>query len=184
MLSITKIPLGLLCLSAGGVITVVGFAAYFLDYAALNMIGFFYGIPLMLGGIALKITELKPVPLMQTTPSDVLDLRSQQATDTQTQIFKDVTRFRYGQKAHLDTALKFLGLSPNDKERPELIGIQETQVNDQYALVLLFDSPYVPYENWQRKQDKMTSFFGPNVRVEVEQPEPEEVKVTIVATPA
>jgi hypothetical protein len=184
MLSITKIPLGLLCLSAGGVITVVGFAAYFLDYAALNMIGFFYGIPLILGGIALKITELKPVPFMQATSSDVLKLREQQATDTQTQIFKDVTRFRYGQKAHLDTALKFLGLSPTDEERPELIGIQETNVDGNYALSLLFDSPYVPYENWQRRQEKMNSFFGPGVRVELEQPESEEVKVTIVATPA
>jgi hypothetical protein len=183
MLSISKIPLGLLCLSAGGVITIVGFAAYFLNYAALNMIGFFYGIPLILGGIALKITELKPVPFMKPTAPDVLALR-QQATSTQTQILKDITRYRYGQKAHLDSSLSFLGLSPTDEQRPEVLGIQESAIDGNYALTLLFDSTYIPYEDWQKKQGKMTSFFGPGVRVELEQPEPDEVKLTIVATPA
>lgn len=183
MLSISKIPLGLLCLSAGGVITIVGFAAYFLNYAALNMIGFFYGIPLILGGIALKITELKPVPFMQPTSPEVLALR-QQATNTQAQILKDVTRYRYGQKAHLDSSLSFLGLSPTDEERPELLGIQEAAIDNHYALILLFDSTYIPYETWQKKQEKMTSFFGPGIRVELEQSEADEVRLTLIATPS
>jgi hypothetical protein len=179
-----KLPLGLLLLSAGGVVTVVGIAAYLLDYAALNMIGFFYGIPLFLGGIALKITELEPVPLMKPTTPEVLALREKQATSTQTQILNDVTRYRYGQKAHFDSALSYLGLSPIEKQRPELMAIREESVDGAYALVLLFDSSYVPFEAWKQKQEKMTGFFGPGVRVELEQPDEDEVEVFIISTPA
>lgn len=175
-----RIPLGALCLGAGGVITVVGFAAYVLNYAALNMIGFFYGIPLVLGGIALKITELKPIPFSKPTPPEVLALRAQQATSTQTQILNDVTRFRYGQEAHLDTSLKFLGLSPTDDDRPVLIGLREINADGAYGLVLEFDSPFISLEAWQKKLEKMTSFFGPGVRVEVAQPADEQIDVSII----
>lgn len=177
-----RIPLGALCLGAGSVITIVGFAAYVLNYAALNMIGFFYGIPLLLGGVALKITELRPVPFSEPTPPDVLALREKQATSTQTQILNDVTRFRYGQEAHLDSSLSFLGLSPTDDDRPTLIGLREKNIEGHYALILEFDSPFITLETWQKKQDKMTSFFGPGVRVEVAQPEEERIDVSIITT--
>ena len=181
---IRRIPLGALCLGAGGVLTVVGTAAYVLDYAALNIFGFFYGIPLVLGGIALKITELKPVPFSKPTSPEVLALREQQATATQTQIREDITRFRYGQEAHLDSALKFLGLSPTDEDRPTVVGLHEMNANGLYGLVLEFDSPFITLETWQKKVEKMTTFFGPNVRIEVSQPEPELVHLAIITTPA
>jgi hypothetical protein len=176
-----RIPLGALCLGAGSVLTVVGIGAYVLDYAALNIFGFFYGIPLVLGGIALKITELRPVPFSEPTPPDVLALREQQATATQTQILNDVTRFRYGQKAHLDSSLKFLGLSPTDEDRPTLIGLRESNADGRYELTLEFDSPFIPLDTWQKKLEKMTNFFGPGVRVELAQPEAERVDVSIIA---
>ncbi|MBW4537876.1 MAG: DUF2854 domain-containing protein [Myxacorys chilensis ATA2-1-KO14] len=178
-----KLPFGLLLLSAGGVVTVIGIAAYLLDYAALNMIGFFYGIPLFLGGIALKITELKPVPFMTQTPPEVVALREAQATKTQTQILNDVTRFRYGQKAHFDSALSYLGLSPIEKQRPELMAVREESTDGAYTLVLLFDSSYLPFEVWTQRQEKMTNFFGPGVKVKLAQPEEDEVEVSIIATP-
>ena len=179
-----RIPLGALCLYGGTVITIVGFAAYILNYAALNMIGFFYGIPLLLGGVALKITELRPVPLSVPTPPEVEALKETQATDTQKQVFDDLTRFRYGQEAHLDSALKFLGLSPTDDDRPTIVGIREENVDSAYSMVLEFDSPFITFETWQNKIEKMTTFFGPGVRVEVTQPEAERIDVAIVATPA
>lgn len=177
-----RIPLGILCLNAGAVITVVGFAAYIFNYAALNMIGFFYGIPLLLGGVALRITELRPVPFSKPTPPDVVALRETQATATQTQIFKDVTQYRYGQEAHLDSTLSALGLSPTDDDRPTLIGLHEANINGAYALILEFDSPFITLEVWQKKQEKMTTFFGPGVRVEVAQPEPERIDLSIITT--
>jgi hypothetical protein len=178
-----KIPFALLLLVAGGILTVVGTVAYIMNYAALNMAGFFYGVPMFLGGIAFKITELKPVPITQPATQAVDELRRRQATETQQQIFKDVTRYRYGERAHLAAALKFLGLSPTDEERPELIGIYETIVDDAYALVLGFESPMIDFSTWQSKQDKMNQFFGEGVRVTLEQPEADLVKLSIIAAP-
>jgi Protein of unknown function (DUF2854) len=179
-----KVPFALLCLIAGAILTVVGTIAFLMNYAALNMAGFFYGIPLFLGGIAFYITELKPVPLTQPTLPAVVALRARQATATQQQILNDLTRYRYGQKAHLDSALKFLGLSPTDEERPEIVGVYETIVDDAYTLVLGFESPMITFETWQKKQDKMTAFFGPGVKVLLENPEEDLIKVSIVATDA
>ncbi|UIE38532.1 DUF2854 domain-containing protein [Leptodesmis sichuanensis] len=176
-------PLGMLGLTIGGILTVVGFVAYFLDNATLNLVGFFYGIPLLLGGLALKAAELAPVPYMQPTSSSILTLREQQATATQNQIRKDVTRYRYGQRAHLDSSLQALGLSPTDEECPVLIGLQETETAGAYTLVLRFDSPLIPLEVWQQKQDKLTNFFGPGIRVALSQPEPEQIDLALIATP-
>jgi hypothetical protein len=172
--------LGSLGLVVGGILTVVGFAAYFLDYATLNLAGFFYGIPVLLGGLALKASELKPVPFSRSSSSEVLKLRDTQATATQTQIRKDVTRYRYGQAAHLDIALDRLGLRPTDEERPELKGIREENVAGAYGLILEFDSPYIPLEVWQQKQEKLTSFFGPGVRIEVKQPSENQIDLAII----
>ncbi|MEB3828043.1 DUF2854 domain-containing protein [Phormidium sp. CCY1219] len=173
--------LGTLGLAVGGIITVVGFYAYFNDYATLNLAGFFYGIPLLLGGLALKAAELKPLPFSQPTPPEILDLREQLATPIQNQIRKDVTRYRYGQEAHLDDTLARLGLSPSDEARPLLEGIREMKIDDAYALILEFDSPKIPLSTWQEKQEKMTKFFGPGIRVEVNQPAENRVEVALIS---
>ncbi|OUC15119.1 MAG: hypothetical protein B0A82_08610 [Alkalinema sp. CACIAM 70d] len=178
-----QVPLALLLLVVGGLLTVVGFYAYATDNATLNLAGFFYGIPGLLGGLALKAAELKPVPLTQPTSADVLRLRKQQATPTQSTILKDVTRYRYGQKAHLDSSLTYLGLSPTDEERPVLTGISETAVEGAYALGLEFDSPMIPFATWQEKQEKMTTYFGPGIRVQLDNPAENQVKVSLVAVP-
>ena len=178
-----QISLGTLGIRIGGVLFFTGFVAYFVHNATLNLVGFFYGFPLLLGGLALKIAELKPVPVTQSTTPQVLALRQQQATATQNQIRQDVTRYRYGQEAHLDTSLSHLGLSPTDEERPIIKGLRETEVEGAYALILEFDSPLVPLEVWQQKQQKMTSFFSPGVQVEVTQPAEDEIEVALIATP-
>ncbi|MFM6278907.1 MAG: DUF2854 domain-containing protein, partial [Dolichospermum sp.] len=117
-------------------LTITGFVAYFADNATLNLVGFFYGFPLLLGGLALKANELKPIPFSQTTTPSILALRKQQATVTQTKIRKDITRYCYGQKAHLDEALAYLGLSPTDDSRPIVTGLRETEINGAYTLIL------------------------------------------------
>lgn len=176
-----RFSLGTLGLVVGGFLTVTGFVAYFSDNPTVNLVGFFYGIPLLLGGFALKAAELKPVPFSQVTSPEVLELRNQQATDTQNQVRKDVTRFRYGQEAHLDTALERLGLSPTDDERPLLEGIREESRNGAYALVLEFSSPQIKFETWQQKCEKFERFFGPGVRAEVSQPDTDEVDLALIA---
>lgn len=175
--------LGTLGLVVGGLLTLTGFVAYATENATLNLVGFFYGIPVLLGGLALKASELKPVPLSQPTDASVLNLRELQATSTQNQIRKDVTRYRYGQTAHLDSSLESLGLSPTDEERPILTGLRETEVAGAYALVLEFESPLIPFETWQQKREKLEKFFGPGIRVDITQREEQGVDVALIATP-
>jgi hypothetical protein len=162
-----QLSLGTLGLSLGSILIVVGFIAYAADNATLNLVGFFYGFPLFLGGLALKANELKPIPFSEPTTPSVLLLRQQQATVTQNKIRKDVTRYCYGQDAHLDGALSYLGLSPSDDERPILTGLRETEINGAYALILEFDSPSIPISEWEQKQEKMTKYFGPGVEVKI-----------------
>ncbi|MBD1920438.1 DUF2854 domain-containing protein [Microcoleus sp. FACHB-831] len=180
-----KTSLGTLGLVIGSILTFVGFVAYAQGNATLNLAGFFYGIPLLLGGLALKASELKPVPFSQPTPPAILTLREQQATTTQNQIRKDITRYRYGQDAHLDSSLSHLGMSPTDEERPVIKGLRETSVDGAYTLILEFDSPLIPFEVWQQKRQKMETFFGPGLRVEVNQPALDKgVEVSLIATPS
>ena len=176
-----QIPLGAVGLVVGGILSIMGFIAYATDNATLNLVGFFYGIPVLLGGLALTASELKPVPFTQVTTPEVLALREQQATETQSQIRKDVTRYRYGQEAHLDSALEYLGLRPTDEERPVLRGIHEESRQGTYTLALEFESPLIPFETWQQKREKIERFFGPGLRVELTQLEEDQVEVALVS---
>lgn len=170
----------------GLALTAVGFWAYAQGNSTLNLAGFFYGLPLLLGGLALKSSELEPVPLNPPTPPAIMSLREQQATTTQTKLRKDVTRYRYGQDAHLDEALKYLGLIPQDEDDiPMLRAIREEArklLSDDdceaiapedpaaaYTLVLEFDSPYVAFSTWQDRLEKMNRYFGPDIVVQLTQ---------------
>jgi hypothetical protein len=176
-----QISLAFLGLLVGGILTVVGIIAYAQGNATLNLAGFFYGIPLFLGGLALKAAELKPIPFSQPTSPEILQLRQEKATATQKQIIGDVTRYRYGQKAHLDESLQRLGLSPTDEERPILIGLMEMVIEDSYALVMEFESPLIALKIWQEKQEKLAKFFGPDIRVNVTQSDEVKVAVALIS---
>lgn len=175
-----RTSLGTLGLVIGGLLTLMGFIAYATDRATLNLVGFFYGIPVLLGGLALRVSELKPINFSQPTTPAVEQLRQSQATPTQNQIREDVMRYRYGQEAHLDESLERLGLSPTDEERPLLTGLRETEVDGAYTLVLEFASPLIDLETWQQKREKIEKFFGPGIRVNLTQPEEEEIEVAMI----
>lgn len=178
-----RLNLSLVLLTVGGILTIIGFIAYFQDYATLNLAGFFYGIPILLGGLALKAAELEPVPYTRPTSPEVLQLREEQATPTQNQVRQDVSRYRYGQEAHLDVPLQKLGLSPSGNECPELEGIQEAEVEGSYALILEFGSPCVPLTTWLEKKDKIERFFGPSIRAELSEPATGKISLALIATP-
>ncbi len=177
---IPQISLASLGIALGAGLTTIGGVAYGTGNATLNLIGFFYGVPLLLGGLAFKAAELKPVPARLASP-EVQALRQSQATPTQNQIRRDVTRYRYGEAAHLDAALTHLGLKPTDQERPVIIGLQEQDFQGAYGLVLQFESPHIPFSTWQDKQARMEKFFGPGVKVILEQPKPDRVDLALVA---
>ena len=175
-----KIPLAAVGLTVGGILTLVGFYAYAVGLNTLNLAGFFYGIPLLLGGLALKAAELKPVPFRVETTSEIKALREQQATPTQNQLIKDVTRYRYGQEAHLDESLAKIGLSPTDEDRPDLMAIEETSTDGSYTLIMEFYSPFFSLEQWQEKQEKIEKFFGPDIKVNITQPEESQIDLALI----
>ncbi|NEP57611.1 MAG: DUF2854 domain-containing protein [Symploca sp. SIO2G7] len=178
-----RTSLGTLGLVIGGLLTFMGVIAYATDQATLNLVGFFYGIPLFLGSLALKVSELKPVNFSQPTTPAIEQLRKSQATPTQNQIREDVMRYRYGQQAHLDESLERLGLSPTKEERPVLKSLRETEVDGAYTLVLEFASPLIDLEIWQQRRERIERFFGPGIRVDLTQPEEDQVDVAMtVAT--
>lgn len=178
-----KISLASVGLVVGSILTVIGFIAYGTGNATLNLAGFFYGIPVLLGGLALKAAELKPVPFTEPTPANILTLREKQATPTQNQLRKDVTRYRYGQEAHLDDSLARFGLSPTDEERPFLNGIKEVETNGFYTLILEFYSPLISFDIWQEKREKIEKFFGPGIKVELSQKSDSQIEVAFIASP-
>ena len=174
-----QISLALLGLTVGGILTLVGFTAYATGNASLSLT-IFYGIPILLGGLALKASELKPVPYVEPTTPEVTALREQQATATQNQLLQDVTRYRYGQEAHLDETLERIGLSPSDADRPELIGIQEIETEGAYTLIMQFDSPFISLEKWQEKQEKIEKFFGPNIKADITNPAENYINLALI----
>lgn len=174
-----KISLALLGLTVGGILTIVGFIAYATGNASLSLT-IFYGIPILLGGLALKASELKPVPYIEPTSPVHIALREEQATDIQNQLRQDVTRYRYGQEAHLDEALERIGLSPSDADRPELIAVQETEMDGGYTLIMQFDSPFISLEQWQEKQEKITKFFGPDIKAQITQPKDNYIDLALI----
>lgn len=178
-----QISLGKWGMILGGTLAIVGFVAYGAGNATLNLAGFFYGIPLFLGGLALKAAELKPAPYTKETSPEIIKLREEKATPTQEQIRKDVTRYRYGQQVHLEESLERLGLSPTDEERPILTGLREEKIDDSYGLILEFESSLISWERWREQQEKIERFFGPNIRAHLTQPEPDWVELALVAVP-
>jgi Protein of unknown function (DUF2854) len=170
-------------LTVGGTMTIAAIIAYIFENATINLIGFSYGIPILLGGLAFKITELKPLKETQPPTPDVVALREAQQTKTQQQVRKDVLRYWYGQDAHLDTALKKVGLGPPKDEQPVLTGFHEVAVDGFYALVLEFNSPGLSLETWHKRQPKIESYFGPGIRAEMTQIDEETVHLALISTP-
>jgi hypothetical protein len=177
-----KISLGTLGITIGAVLTLIGFGAYASDNATLNLVGFFYGFPLLLGGLALRANELKPVSFSQPTSPQVLELREQQATKIQNKIRKDITRYCYGQNWHFERALTFLNLGHTDEDTPIVTSLRETEVNGAYSLNLEFDSPEIPFDVWQEKQEKMTKYFGPGVEVKITQPSEGKIELALISS--
>jgi hypothetical protein len=180
-----KISLASIGLYVGSILFALGFWAYAKGNSTLNLIGFFYGFPVLLGAFAFKSSEVTPIPIVVPESEAVLALRNLQETSTQKQLRKDVTRYRYGIKAHLDEILEKLGMSPTDEERPVLAGLyeeisQSEETKGAYSLVLRFQSPLMDFESWQQKQDKLTRFFGPGILAVVTELENKEVDLKLI----
>ncbi|MEC7248293.1 MAG: DUF2854 domain-containing protein [Cyanobacteriota bacterium] len=148
---------GSLVTIAGGVLTVVGAVAYGTGNANLSLPTIFYGIPIFLGGLALKSSELPPARWV--TPKALLKTQREAATPELGKLLADVTRWRYGQKAHLESSLEALKLWDEDNP-PQLEEIEELSLGNSYGLRLRFSCEGVPLERWQERQERLSRFFA------------------------
>ncbi len=159
---------GSLVTIAGAVLTVIGSIAYATDIPNLSLPTIFYGIPILLGGLALKSSELPP-PKRLTPAAQFKTLRDLPESEPLRKLLADVDRWRYGQKAHLESSLEVLKLWDEDAP-PQLISIEELDCDGRYGLRLRFRCEGVPLERWQARGERLGRFFGPGLLAEI-QPE-------------
>ena len=146
----------------GGVLTFVGMTAYFTDSVNLSVPTFFYGVPIFLIGLALKTSELPPVELF-----DINNFNNNKFNRPKelTSLVKDVTTWRYGITAHLESSLKTLNLW-NDNNPPQLKEIEEIKKEDRNGLRMHFEINDVPFEKWIEKQERLNRFFAKGLESE------------------
>jgi hypothetical protein len=156
---------GTLVTLAGVVLTVVGSLAYVTDHPNLSLPTIFYGIPIFLGGLALKSSELPP-PERLTPPAQWRKLRESPSSEPLRKLLSDVTRWRYGQKAHLESSLEALKLW-DEQEPPSLLSVEELSLPEGYGLRLCFALGAVPLPRWEACQERLGRFFGPGLRAEL-----------------
>jgi hypothetical protein len=156
---------GSLVTLAGAVLTVVGSIAYATEHPNLSLPTVFYGIPILLGGLALKSSELPPAERL-TPPERYRALRSAPEQEALRKLLADVTRWRYGQKAHLESSLEALKLWDED-DPPQLLSIEELAPEGGYGLRLRFRCGGVPPARWLEKQERLGRFFATGLRAEI-----------------
>ncbi|XP_019442796.1 PREDICTED: uncharacterized protein LOC109347411 isoform X2 [Lupinus angustifolius] len=156
--SISKVSFGVIGLSIGVSLLSYGFGAYFniLPGSEWSAIMLTYGFPLAIIGMALKVKS-------------------------------DVIRYRYGDEQHLEEALKRIfqygqGGGIPRRSAPVLEMIREEVTQDgKYSLVLVFKARALKLSDFEQRQAKFTSFFGPGVTAEVGKGENDLYEVRLIS---
>ena len=162
---------------AGAVLTVIGSIAYLGDNANLSLPTIFYGIPILLGGLALKSSELPP-PQRLTPPQTFQQVRDQPDNADLKKLLGDVTRWRYGQKAHLESSLEALKLWDEDNP-PQLLSVAESADAGRYGLALTFACGAVSLERWQDQAERLGRFFGRGLEAQLEPLAPDQLRLSL-----
>ena len=146
---------GNIIITVGGTLAFIGMTAYFTDSVNLSVPTFFYGVPIFLIGLGLKTSEIPPVKLF-----DKLNFKKNRFNRPKelTALVNDVTRWRYGTKAHLESSLEALNLWDEDNP-PQLKVIEEITKENKNGLRMHFEINAVPIEKWIDKQERLNRFF-------------------------
>ena len=146
---------GNLISTTGGLLAFIGMTAFFTDSVNLSVPTFFYGVPIFLIGLGLKTSEVPPVKLF-----DIENFSKDRFNRPKelTALVKDVTRWRYGIKAHLESSLEVLNLWDEDNPS-QLKEIEEITKEDKNGLRMHFVINNVPLEKWKEKQERLNRFF-------------------------
>jgi len=173
---------GSLVTVAGAILTVIGSIAYLGDNANLSLPTIFYGIPILLGGLALKSSELPP-PRRLTPAERFRTVREQQENADLKRLLADLMRWRYGQKAHLESSLEALKLWDEDSP-PQLLSVAECDDQGRYGLDLTFDCGAVAPERWQDQSARLGRFFGPGLEAQIDLLGRNSLKLSLRRTPS
>lgn len=172
---------GSLVTLAGAALTVIGSIAYLGDNANLSLPTIFYGIPILLGGLALKSSELAP-PQRLTPAATFQQLREQPENADLKRLLGDLMRWRYGQKAHLESSLEALKLWDEDTP-PQLLSVAERDEQGCYGLELTFDCGAIPPARWQDQASRLGRFFGQGLEAELEPLGANQLRLELRRTP-
>tara|TARA_Y100001968_G_scaffold113443_1_gene102854 strand:+ start:1977 stop:2549 length:573 start_codon:yes stop_codon:yes gene_type:complete len=151
----------------GSLLSVIGLLAYFTNATNLSVPTFFYGVPILLIGLSLKTVELPPARQV-TNDSSINSLRANGSSELQ-KVVKDVTGWKYGPAAHLESSLKVLRLWDLDNP-PKLKEIEELNTDEGYGIRLRFEIEGVSMERWQEKQDRLGRFFDKGLKADLISP--------------
>jgi hypothetical protein len=168
---------GTLVTLAGAALTVIGSLAYVSDHPNLSLPTIFYGIPILLGGLALKSSELPP-PERITPPDQLRSLREAPANEALRKLLADVCRWRYGQKVHLESSLEALKLW-DEQDPPSLLSVEERSFPEGYGLSLTFAEGGVPFARWEASLDRLGRFFGPGLQAGLVETPPHQLTLTL-----
>jgi len=169
-----------LVLILGISITGISFYSYFTNQNSISSLGFVYGLPIFLGGFALKYAEILPVEVETSPEADAIF--EEKATPILRKVKEDVTRHRYGDDAHLDVALEKLDLVMPGKGFPQMLKITQTKERGgELGFTMLFQSKDTPYKVWAdpARVRRYETFFGGGVNAEVVKVSKEERLVAI-----
>ena len=168
---------GSLITVSGAALTVIGGIAYATGAANLSVPTLFYGFPIFLAGLALKNSELPPARLVP--PKVTLEKAREKAPEELSKLLKDVTRWRYGQKTHLESSLQALKLW-DDLNPPKLIEIEEIEANGGYGIRMNFDTGGVAIDRWKEKQERLGRFFAKGLEAELISKSEQELDLRII----
>jgi len=152
-----------LIIITGGTLSIIGMTAYFTDSVNLSVPTFFYGVPIFLIGLALKTTEIPPVHLIN---KDNFSSNKFNRPEELTNLVKDVTKWRYGIQAHLESSLEALNLWNFDNP-PQLVELEEITKDEKNGLRMHFEINAVPKEDWIKKKDRIERFFAKGLESEL-----------------
>ena len=152
-----------LIIITGGSLSIIGMTAYFTDSVNLSVPTFFYGVPIFLIGLALKTTEIPPVYLSN---KDHFSSNKFNRPEELTNLVKDVTKWRYGIQAHLESSLEALNLWNFDNP-PQLVELEEITKDEKNGLRMHFEINAVPKEDWIKKKERIERFFAKGLESEL-----------------
>ena len=152
-----------LIIITGGSLSIIGMIAYFTDSVNLSVPTFFYGVPIFLIGLALKTTEIPPVYLIN---KENFSSNKFNRPKELTNLVKDVTKWRYGIQAHLESSLEALNLWNFDNP-PQLVELEEITKDEKNGLRLHFEINSVPKEDWIKKKERIERFFAKGIESEL-----------------